>query len=82
MTLWLPVIHGCGALYHANPVDAKVIGDCGEYKGLFLLRTPTFLATYTGKSARKSSSPMTFASTGLADTALHTHESPAAIESW
>lgn len=54
MTLWLPVIKGCGALYHANPTDAKIIGELVEkYKGTFLLATPTFLATYTRKVTKE-----------------------------
>jgi acyl-[acyl-carrier-protein]-phospholipid O-acyltransferase/long-chain-fatty-acid--[acyl-carrier-protein] ligase len=54
MTLWLPVIKGCGALYHANPTDAKIIGELVEkYKGTFLLATPTFLATYMRKCTKE-----------------------------
>jgi acyl-[acyl-carrier-protein]-phospholipid O-acyltransferase/long-chain-fatty-acid--[acyl-carrier-protein] ligase len=54
MTLWLPVIEGCGALFHANPTDAKIIGELVEkYKGTFLLATPTFLATYTRKCTKE-----------------------------
>jgi acyl-[acyl-carrier-protein]-phospholipid O-acyltransferase/long-chain-fatty-acid--[acyl-carrier-protein] ligase len=55
MTMWLPVIEGCGALYHANPTDAKIIGELVEkYKGTFLLATPTFLATYTRKCTKEN----------------------------
>jgi acyl-[acyl-carrier-protein]-phospholipid O-acyltransferase/long-chain-fatty-acid--[acyl-carrier-protein] ligase len=54
MTLWLPVIKGCRALYHANPMDAKIIGDLVEkYKGTFLLSTPTFLANYIRKCTKQ-----------------------------
>lgn len=53
-TLWLPVIAGCGAVYHPNPTDAKVIGELVEkYKATFLLGTPTFCATYTRKCTRE-----------------------------
>ncbi len=55
MTMWLPVIEGCGALYHANPTEAKIIGELVEkYKGTFLLATPTFLATYTRKCTKEN----------------------------
>lgn len=54
MTLWLPLIKGCRGLYHANPTDAKIIGDLVQkYNGSFLLATPTFLATYTRKCTRE-----------------------------
>ncbi|MEK7871467.1 MAG: AMP-binding protein, partial [Nitrospirota bacterium] len=26
-TLWFPLLSGCGAVYHANPMDAKTIGE-------------------------------------------------------
>jgi acyl-[acyl-carrier-protein]-phospholipid O-acyltransferase/long-chain-fatty-acid--[acyl-carrier-protein] ligase len=46
-TLWLPAVLGVGAVYHANPLDAKTIGElvC-DYKVTFLLATPTFLRLY------------------------------------
>jgi acyl-[acyl-carrier-protein]-phospholipid O-acyltransferase / long-chain-fatty-acid--[acyl-carrier-protein] ligase len=46
-TLCLPAVLGLGAIYHANPLDAKTIGQlvC-EHKVTFLLATPTFLQLY------------------------------------
>ena len=46
-TLCLPAVLGVGAVYHANPLDAKTIGPlvC-DYKVTFLLATPTFLQIY------------------------------------
>jgi acyl-[acyl-carrier-protein]-phospholipid O-acyltransferase/long-chain-fatty-acid--[acyl-carrier-protein] ligase len=46
-TLCLPAALGVGAVYHANPLDAKTIGQlvC-DYKVTFLLATPTFLQLY------------------------------------
>jgi acyl-[acyl-carrier-protein]-phospholipid O-acyltransferase / long-chain-fatty-acid--[acyl-carrier-protein] ligase len=46
-TLCLPAVLGVGAVYHANPLDAKTIGQlvC-EHKVTFLLATPTFLQLY------------------------------------
>jgi acyl-[acyl-carrier-protein]-phospholipid O-acyltransferase/long-chain-fatty-acid--[acyl-carrier-protein] ligase len=50
VTIWLPLISGCGVVYHPNPTDAKAIGDLVEkYKGTLLLSTPTFCSTYTRK---------------------------------
>ncbi len=54
VTLWLPGLLGCKALYHSNPTDAKIIGDLVEkYKGTFLLGTPTFLSTYARKCTKE-----------------------------
>jgi acyl-[acyl-carrier-protein]-phospholipid O-acyltransferase/long-chain-fatty-acid--[acyl-carrier-protein] ligase len=46
-TLCLPAVLGVGVVYHANPLDAKTIGQlvC-EHKVTFLLATPTFLQIY------------------------------------
>lgn len=47
-TLWLPLLIGSGAAYHANPLDARVIGWMArEYGATFLLATPSFLQAYT-----------------------------------
>ncbi|MBI5150569.1 MAG: MFS transporter [Candidatus Omnitrophica bacterium] len=46
-TLWFPLISGIGAVYHFNPLDAKVIGKLvKEYKTTILMTTPTFLSSY------------------------------------
>jgi acyl-[acyl-carrier-protein]-phospholipid O-acyltransferase/long-chain-fatty-acid--[acyl-carrier-protein] ligase len=46
-TLCLPAVLGVGAVYHANPLDAKTIGElvC-DYAVTFVLATPTFLQLY------------------------------------
>src|SRR5260221_483385 len=44
-TLWLPVCIGCAAAYHANPIDAKTIGElAAAYGATILISTPTFCA--------------------------------------
>ena len=54
VTIWLPMIAGCGVAYHPNPTDAKAVGELvSKHKGTFLLSTPTFCGTY----ARKCSNP-------------------------
>jgi acyl-[acyl-carrier-protein]-phospholipid O-acyltransferase/long-chain-fatty-acid--[acyl-carrier-protein] ligase len=46
-TLFMPAVIGVGAVYHANPLDAKTIGPMvRDYKITFLLATPTFLQLY------------------------------------
>jgi acyl-[acyl-carrier-protein]-phospholipid O-acyltransferase/long-chain-fatty-acid--[acyl-carrier-protein] ligase len=46
-TLFLPAVIGVGAVYHANPLDAKTIGSMvRDYSITFLLATPTFLQLY------------------------------------
>jgi len=44
ITVWFPLVAGCGAVYHANPTDAKGLGEMVEkYRGTLLLSTPTFV---------------------------------------
>lgn len=46
-TLWFPLLSGMGAVYHFNPLDAKVIGKMvREQQATILMSTPTFLGTY------------------------------------
>ncbi len=45
--LWLPAVQGVGVVFHANPLDAQVIGELvGKYQVTFLIATPTFLQGY------------------------------------
>ena len=54
ITLWFPLIAGCGVVYHPNPTDAKAIGELtAKYRATLLLSTPTFCATYTRKCSRE-----------------------------
>jgi acyl-[acyl-carrier-protein]-phospholipid O-acyltransferase/long-chain-fatty-acid--[acyl-carrier-protein] ligase len=46
-TLWFPLVTGLSAVYHVNPLDARVLGRLIErYGGTILLATPTFLQSY------------------------------------
>lgn len=46
-TLWFPLLYGFPVVYHANPTDAKVIGELAQRFGAtFLLSTPTFVQSY------------------------------------
>ena len=50
VTIWLPLVAGCGAAYHTNPTEAAKIGELIEkYRGTLLVSTPTFYAGYTRK---------------------------------
>jgi len=45
--LWMPAVQGVGVVFHANPLDAQVIGGLVQkYKVTFLIATPTFLQGY------------------------------------
>jgi acyl-[acyl-carrier-protein]-phospholipid O-acyltransferase / long-chain-fatty-acid--[acyl-carrier-protein] ligase len=65
VTLWLPALSGSGAIYHANPMDAKIIGELvTKYRGTFLLSTPTFAGTYARKCTREQFSSLRFVLVG------------------
>jgi acyl-[acyl-carrier-protein]-phospholipid O-acyltransferase / long-chain-fatty-acid--[acyl-carrier-protein] ligase len=54
VTIWFPLISGCGAVYHPNPTDAQAVGQLvAKYRGTFLLSTPTICAGYTRKCTRE-----------------------------
>jgi acyl-[acyl-carrier-protein]-phospholipid O-acyltransferase / long-chain-fatty-acid--[acyl-carrier-protein] ligase len=45
--LWVPLLSGIGAVYHANPLDAKTIGKLvAEHRATVLMSTPTFCQGY------------------------------------
>jgi len=46
-TLWFPIIHGAGVIYHPSPLDAGPIGELiHQHQVSILLTTPTFLQLY------------------------------------
>ncbi len=56
-TLWLPLLHGFGVVYHPNPMDAKTIGELAEkYKVTHADQHADVLRRRTCGSARPSSS--------------------------
>jgi len=64
-TIWLPLLTGCGAVYHPVPTDAKTIGELvHKYKGTFLLSTPTFCGTYLRKCTREQFATLRFVVVG------------------
>jgi acyl-[acyl-carrier-protein]-phospholipid O-acyltransferase/long-chain-fatty-acid--[acyl-carrier-protein] ligase len=47
VTLWVPLQVGASTVYHANPLQAREIGElCKKHKCTIFLATPTFLRTY------------------------------------
>jgi acyl-[acyl-carrier-protein]-phospholipid O-acyltransferase/long-chain-fatty-acid--[acyl-carrier-protein] ligase len=65
VTIWFPLIAGCGVVYHPNPTDAKAIGELiAKYKATFLLSTPTFCATYTRKCSQEEFASLRFVLVG------------------
>jgi acyl-[acyl-carrier-protein]-phospholipid O-acyltransferase/long-chain-fatty-acid--[acyl-carrier-protein] ligase len=54
VTVWFPVISGCGVIYHPNPTEAAAIGELVQkHHGTLLLSTPTFCGTYTRKCTKE-----------------------------
>jgi acyl-[acyl-carrier-protein]-phospholipid O-acyltransferase/long-chain-fatty-acid--[acyl-carrier-protein] ligase len=50
VTVWLPLVSGCGAAYHTNPMEAPKIGEIvAKHRGTLLVSTPTFYSSYTRK---------------------------------
>ncbi len=65
ITIWFPLVTGCGVVYHPNPTDAKAIGDLvAKYRATLLLSTPTFCSTYTRKCSAEDFASLRFALVG------------------
>ena len=65
VTIWFPMLSGCGVVYHPNPLDAKAVGALiSRYHATFLLSTPTFCAAYARKCAREEFAPLRFVLVG------------------
>lgn len=51
-TLWLPLTHALGAVYHPNPLEARVIGGLiKKHRPNFFVATPTFLQNFVRRCA-------------------------------
>ncbi|HLY17540.1 MAG TPA: acyl-[ACP]--phospholipid O-acyltransferase [Bryobacteraceae bacterium] len=65
VTIWFPLIAGCGVVYHPNPTDARAVGELtARYHATFLLSTPTFCAAYTRKCAAEEFATLRFVLVG------------------
>lgn len=46
-TLWIPLLHGVGAVYHSNPLEARQVGHLvAKHAATMLIATPTFCRAY------------------------------------
>lgn len=64
-TLWFPLIAGFGAVYHPNPMDAKVIGEMvAEYRATILISTPTFYGGYIRRCSKEEFASLRYAIVG------------------
>lgn len=53
-TLWLPLLADFGVVYHANPTDAKTIGETiHKYKATLLISTSTFFGGYLRRCTKE-----------------------------
>jgi acyl-[acyl-carrier-protein]-phospholipid O-acyltransferase/long-chain-fatty-acid--[acyl-carrier-protein] ligase len=65
VTIWFPLIAGCGVVYHPNPTDAKAVGELiAKYRATFLLSTPTFCSGYTRKCSPEEFASLRFVLVG------------------
>ncbi len=52
-TLWFPLLNGFRTVFHANPMDAKTIGElAAAHRPTLFLSTPTFCLSYLRKCTR------------------------------
>ncbi|MBI4490247.1 MAG: MFS transporter [Deltaproteobacteria bacterium] len=64
-TLWLPLLSGFAVVYHANPTDAKTIGEMVfKYKATILISTPTFYGAYIRRCSREEFASLRYAIVG------------------
>lgn len=53
-TLWFPLLNGFKAVYHSNPMDAKIIGElAAAHRPSLFLSTPTFCLNYLRRCTRE-----------------------------
>jgi len=54
VTVWIPLYLGVRVVYHANPLDAKRVGELiAKHRATILLGTPSFFALYARGCARE-----------------------------
>jgi acyl-[acyl-carrier-protein]-phospholipid O-acyltransferase / long-chain-fatty-acid--[acyl-carrier-protein] ligase len=84
VTVWFPLVSGCGAVYHASPMDAKGVGGLvAKYRGTLLLSTPTFCSAYVRKCSREEFSTIRYVLVGaekLRETVAETFREKFGIE--
>ena len=64
-TLWLPLLSGFGAVYHANPLDAKTVGELvARHRATIMMSTPTFYTAYVRKCSVQDFASLRYAIAG------------------
>lgn len=64
-TLWFPVIHGAGVIFHPSPMDAGTIGELvHQHRITILVATPTFLQLYLRRCSPEQFGSLRIALTG------------------
>ena len=65
VTIWFPLLSGCGVVYHHNPTDARATGELvRKYDATFLLSTPTFCTAYARKCTKEEFASLRFVLVG------------------
>jgi len=65
VTIWFPLIAGCGVVYHPNPLDAKAVGEITrKYHATLLLSTPTLCINYIRKCSVEDFASLRFVLVG------------------
>jgi acyl-[acyl-carrier-protein]-phospholipid O-acyltransferase / long-chain-fatty-acid--[acyl-carrier-protein] ligase len=65
ITLWTMLAMGVGAVYHTNPLEARVIGRLIRERGVtILLGTPTLLRAYMRRLSPEDFAPVEIVATG------------------
>ncbi len=60
-TLWLPLLHGIRGVYHANPLEPKIIGKLTRtYCGTIMIGTSTFLQGFIRRCTREQLESLEF----------------------
>jgi acyl-[acyl-carrier-protein]-phospholipid O-acyltransferase/long-chain-fatty-acid--[acyl-carrier-protein] ligase len=64
-TLWFPLVHGFGVVYHPNPMDAGPIGELVQkYHVTLMITTPTFCNAYMRKCSKEQFASLRYAVVG------------------
>lgn len=63
--LWLPLLSGFGVVYHANPLDARTVGQlCEQYRATLLIGTPAFYLSYLRRCSKEQFATLRLAIVG------------------
>jgi acyl-[acyl-carrier-protein]-phospholipid O-acyltransferase/long-chain-fatty-acid--[acyl-carrier-protein] ligase len=64
-SLWFPLLSGFGVVYHANPLDARTVGQlCQAHCVTLLIGTPTFYLSYLRRCTKEQFATLRLAIVG------------------